>query len=790
MRFSEQWLREWVNPELDTAALAHQLTMAGLEVDAIEPAADKFTGVVVAQVVDVQPHPNADKLRVCQVDDGSGEHQQVVCGAPNVHVGMKAPFARPGAVLPGDFKIKRAKLRGVESFGMLCSATELGLGEDSSGLWALPSDAPVGADLREWLKLDDQIIELGITPNRGDALSIRGLAREIAALNGLNWQNPDCSPVAAVIDQQVGINLQANTDCPLYGLRVIRNVRKDATTPLWMTEKLRRCGLRSIHPVVDVTNYILLELGQPMHAFDLNRVKGDITVRMADEGEKLVSLDQRELTLDTDMLVIADQQGPVALAGIIGGAHSAVDNDTTDILLEAAHFTPSAIAGRARRLGLNTDSSYRFERGVDPSLPRLAMERATRLLLEIVGGQPGPVVWAQGELKPRKVIEMSASFITNKLGIDVTPEQAADLLNRLEIKVERDGDTLRVTPPLHRFDIEIREDLVEEVARMIGYEHIRSEAPRATLTAAAPPESALPRARLADLLVDRGYREVITYSFVAESLLAMLNPADKPIMLANPISQEMAAMRTTLWAGLLNTAVFNMHRQQNRLKLFEIGLRFYHNSEGELVQDEMLAGLITGSAMPAQWGVPSRATDFFDLKGDVEALLQLTGGTDRFRFEAAEHPALHPGQSARIILDNRTVGWIGALHPAHQSELDLAQPVFLFEIERNALAYRAIPSYRKVSKFPSIRRDLALIVPDSIKAQTLVDLIHSLKLPILQSVELFDVYRGKGVEAGFASIALSLIFQDFSRTLTESEIQSATEQMLTVLKEHGITLRG
>lgn len=792
MRFSEQWLREWVDPDLDTEALAHRLTMAGLEVDAIEPAAGTFSGVIVGRVASVAPHPDADKLRVCQVEDGQGEHKQVVCGAPNVREGMLAPFAQIGAQLPGDLKIRRAKLRGVESFGMLCSAPELGLGDDGGGLWEFPADAPVGADLRDWLELDDHVIELGITPNRGDALSIRGIARETAALTGLSSHGPALSPVAPAIEERPQVAVHEPQACPRYGLRLVRGLNPHAPTPLWMQERLRRCGLRSISAVVDVTNYVLLELGQPMHAFDRHRVAGDLSVRMAREGEQLDALDGQTLTLSSDMLVIADRNGPVALAGVIGGAESAVEEGCTEVLLEAAHFTPEAIVGRARRFGLNTDSSYRFERGVDPSLPALAMERATELLLEIAGGEAGPVQWVEGPVAEHDPVEIDAAFFSRKLGISVAADEAGDMLCRLDMRVTQTEDKLTVVPPPHRFDIRIREDLVEEVARMIGYDHIRAEAPRARLAQSPLPETELPRARLADLLVDRGYREVITYAFVAEPMLARLTPEYQPIALANPISREMAVMRTTLWAGLLTTAAFNMHRQQARLRLFETGLRFRPDpaAEGGVAQEDMIAGLVTGPALPEQWGADDRPVDFFDIKGDLEAMLSLSRDAGDFRFEAAEHPALHPGQSARILINGETVGWIGALHPAHQEALDLPARVYLFEIERAAICDAPMPNYRPVSRFPSIRRDLALLVPDRVTAAELTTMVRAVDIPTLQSVVLFDIYRGKGVENGFASIALGLIFQDNTRTLTDTDIQSAIDGILAVLGENGIELRG
>jgi phenylalanyl-tRNA synthetase beta chain len=792
MKFSEQWLREWVNPSVSTAELCHQLTMAGLEVDAVEPVAAKFSGVVVAEVLSVEPHPDADKLRVTQVNIGGEEPVQIVCGAANVRVGLRVACAIVGAKLPGDFNIKKAKLRGIPSNGMLCSASELGLAESSEGLMELPADAPVGESFRDYLLLDDVTIELGLTPNRGDCLSIAGVAREVGVLNHAGVQGPSCDAVAASIDEALPITVAAQGECPRYLGRVIRGVNVAAETPQWMQERLRRSGVRSLSPVVDVTNYVLLEQGQPMHAFDLGKLSGSIHVRFAVAGEKLRLLNEDEVELDAETVVIADDNGALAMAGVMGGAASAVSESTQDIFLESAFFSPACIAGRARRYGLHTDSSHRFERGVSPDLAAWAMERATALLLEIVGGSAGPVTEVVAvELLPRaQPIKLRHARVERVLGTRVAKETIDEILSRLDMQVEASGEGWQVTAPAFRFDISIEEDLIEEIGRIIGYSNLPSIRPQGTLRMGERPEARMGKGDLAAVLVERGYQEAITYTFVEPKMQQLLDPQRPPIALANPISADMSVMRTTLWAGLLPALQHNINRQQNRVRLFEYGLRFLPLEGKEIQQDNVLAGVVYGNVQPEQWAAAEQKLDFFDAKGDVEALLTLTGRPDAFTFNAGTHPALHPGQSARIALDGRPVGWLGALHPSLESKLGLSGQTFLFEIEAAALLSGTVAKFSEISKYPAIRRDIALVIDRDTPASSVVETARKAAPETLKNLKLFDVYEGEHIDSGRKSIALGLTLQAQSRTLTDDEVDSAIEQIVTTLaNELGAALR-
>ena len=791
MRFSEKWLREWVNPAISTGELAHQLTMAGLEVDAIEPVAGEFSKVVVGEVVSVEPHPDADKLRVCQVDAGQGEPLNIVCGAANVRPGLRVPVAQVGAILPGDFKIKKSKLRGVPSHGMLCSEKELGLAEQAEGLMELPTDAPVGQDLREYLALDDISIELGLTPNRGDCLSITGIAREVGVLNRMAVAMPDIPVVKAEIDDTLAVSLDATTDCPHYVGRVIRGIDPRAETPLWMQEKLRRSGLRSLGPVVDVTNYVLLELGQPMHAFDLATLQGGIYVRHAVAGESLTLLDDHTVELEAGSLVITDADRPVALAGIMGGAATAVSAETTDIFLESAWFSPLAIAGRARAYGLHTDSSHRFERGVDPVLQVPAMERATALLLDIVGGKAGPLIEVSetGEIPVRTPVTLREKRIARVLGAAIEPNSIADILTRLGMTISQTETGWDVTPPSFRFDIGIEEDLIEEVGRIHGYDNLPDSIPSVRLQMPAEPEGQVSLARIKQALVDLGYAEAITYSFVDPKLQQVLDPAQPAIELANPISADMAVMRTNLWPGLVQALKYNLNRQQDRLFLFECGLKF-RKQDTELKQEMVISGVVSGPVVPAQWGQASRPVDFFDIKGHVEALLDLTGHAGQFRFRNEPDPVLHPGQSAVIVQDQLPVGRIGALHPAVESALGLSQQAYVFEISADILREANVPAYQPLSRYPSIRRDIAVVVDQDLPATSLLDCIRLCASEYLTNVELFDVYMGEGIDSGRKSLALGLTLQDLSRTLKDKEVEAELNHILSVLNsELGATLR-
>ncbi|MBI2379747.1 MAG: phenylalanine--tRNA ligase subunit beta [Gammaproteobacteria bacterium] len=790
MKFSEQWLRELAASTLPTADLGHQLTMAGLEVDAVEPVAGKFSGIVVGHIVECEQHPDADKLRVTKVDAGTGELLQVVCGAPNARVGIKVPFAMIGAELPG-LAIKKAKLRGVESFGMLCSARELGMSEDHAGLLELPADAPVGQDLRAWLKLDDNSIELGLTPNRGDCLGHLGVAREMAVLNKLPLAMPDCSPVAPGIDEVRTVTLKAPAACPRYLGRVIRGIDRSATTPLWMVEKLRRAGLRAISPCVDVTNYLLLELGHPMHAFDLNEIEGGIVVRLPEAGETLTLLDGKTVELQADTLLIADDKKPLALAGIMGGEHSGIADGSTDIFLEAAFFHPLHIAGRARRYGLHTDASHRYERGVDPALQRAAMERATRLLLDIVGGRAGPIVEAVSEehLPKREAIFLRRGRIARILGATLPDAEVVDILSRLGMQVEEAGEGWSVVPPSWRFDMAIEVDLIEELARVHGYNELPTTPPLADLSMSGRREQDLDARRFRDVLVARGYQEAITFSFVDAKLIEQTTPGVQGLALMNPISADLGVMRTSVLQGLLKAAIHNQNRQQNRIRFVETGLRFVPETGG-LKQEPVLAGLIMGPRLPESWAHGGDKVDFFDLKADVEALQAATGAAGEFRFVPGSHPALHPGQCAELKRGEATVGFLGALHPELVQKLDLNSTPYVFELALPVLSQGGLPAFKPLSAFPAVRRDLAVIVDEAVSAQALSDAIRAAAGELLQDLKVFDVYRGKGVDSGRKSVALGLTLQDSSRTLNDAEVTEIIEKVVGTLGTGlGATLR-
>ena len=791
MKFSEQWLRSWVNPQVSREELVARLSMVGLEVDAVTPVAGSFSGVVVGEVLETAQHPDADKLRVCQVSNGK-ETFQVVCGAPNVRPGLKIPFAMIGAQLPGDFKIKKAKLRGVESSGMLCSETELQIGSDDSGLMELAAGAPVGADLREYLDLDDVSIEIGLTPNRGDCLSLAGLAREVGAIYGAEVRSVDFA-AAKVVHQDVRpVEVLAPKACPRYLGRVIRNVDLSRPAPLWMVERLRRSDIRSIDAVVDVTNYVMLELGQPLHAFDLDEIKGGIRVRMADEGEKLVLLDGQEIVLRSDTLVIADHERPLAIAGVMGGEHSGVSASTRSIFLESAFFDTIALAGKARSYGLHTDASHRFERGVDSQLPRRAMERATNLLLEIVGGEAGPIVEAvsEGDLPNIAPVTLRAERINQMLGLELDHGEVVRLLTSLGLTVAQEAEgRWQVSVPSHRFDISLEVDLIEELGRLYGYDRLPVRYPQARLAPVAKPEARAELPLLRRLLVARGYQEAITYSFIDPKLFELFSPGVKPLELANPISADMAAMRASLWPGLVKALQYNLNRQQSRVRLFEAGLRFVGQLPG-LEQDAMLAGVVTGSREPEGWANTSETVDFFDVKADVEALLAFAGNAGAYRFVPGEHPALHPGQTARVERDGQLVGFVGSLHPELASALGIDQPVYLFELKLAEIAEGRMPSFAELSRFPEVRRDLAVLVGREVMAQDMLDCIRVVAGANLTDLKLFDVYQGKGIDPLSKSVAVGLTWQHPSRTLNDDEVNETMLKILTSLEERfNATLR-
>ncbi|MGK4328231.1 phenylalanine--tRNA ligase subunit beta [Lonsdalea quercina] len=787
MKFSELWLREWVNPAISSEALSEQITMAGLEVDGVEPAAGAFNGVFVGEVVECEQHPNADKLRVTKVNVGGERLLDIVCGAPNCRKGLKVAVATIGAVLPGDFKIKAAKLRGEPSEGMLCSFSELGIADDHNGILELPADAPIGSDLREYLKLDDNIIEISVTPNRADCLSLQGVARDVAVLNGVAFNAPEITPVEPTIADTFPISVDAPEACPRYLGRVVKGINVKASTPLWMREKLRRCGIRSIDPVVDVTNYVLLELGQPMHAFDLARLDGNITVRTAQEGETLRLLDGNDAKLNAETLVIADSSKALAMAGIFGGEHSGVNEETQDVLLECAFFNPLAITGRARRYGLHTDASHRYERGVDPQLQSQAMERATRLLLDICGGEAGPVVDVTHDknLPARATIALRREKLDRLIGHHIADDKVSDILERLGCQVTRIADGWQATAPSWRFDMEIEEDLVEEVARIYGYDNIPNEAALAPLKMTSHREANLSLKRVKTMLVDHGYQEAITYSFVDPKIQALVHPGEEALILPSPISVDMSAMRLSLWTGLLGAVVYNQNRQQSRIRIFESGLRFVPDSDAEqgIRQEMMLAGVITGSRYEEHWDLARQPVDFYDLKGDFEAVLALTGKLSAVEFRAEANPALHLGQSAAIYLDDQRIGFIGVIHPELERKLDLNGRTVVFEVLWDKISDRVVPEAADVSRFPANRRDIAVVVAENVPAGDILAECKKVGANQLVGVNLFDVYRGKGVEDGYKSLAISLVLQDTARTLAEEEIAATVAKCVAALKQ-------
>lgn len=789
MKFSEKWLREWVNPAIGTQELMDQITMAGLEVDGFEPVAGAFTNVIVGEVLSVEPHPDADKLRVCQVAGGS-EVVQVVCGAPNVREGLKVPFAVVGAVLPGDFRIKAAKLRGQPSNGMLCSASELGLSDDDSGLLELPGDAPTGQDLTDYLGLNDITIDVDLTPNRADCLSLRGLAREVGVLTGESVREPELSSVPATHDDRPAITVEAPAACPRYLGRIIRNVDLSVETPLWMVEKLRRSGIRSIDPAVDITNYVMLELGQPLHAFDREEIDGGIVVRMARDNEELVLLDGQTVKLTADTLVIADHQKPLAIAGVMGGEHSGVSEKTRDLVLESAWFEPVALAGKARHYGLHTDASHRFERGVDYELARAAMERATALLLAITGGEAGEIVEvaSQEHLPDAPRVTLRADRLDGVLGMSIEPSRVADILTRLGLTITDQGDshwTVRV--PSWRPDISIEEDLIEEVGRIYGYNNLPVTEPLGSLAMQPRAEAVRPLTAVRSFFVARGYQEAITYSFVDPKVQAILDPEQQGIPLANPISADLAVMRTTLWSGLAKTLEYNQKRQQPRIRLFETGLRFVRNGD-DIDQQPMLAGIVTGNQQPENWANGRRAADFFDVKGDLEALFDLLGV--EVRFTAGQHPALHPGQTAQLLLADQPVGWLGTMHPQVQKKLDLDGTILMFELFLNPVVSGYVPNFKEFSKYPEVRRDLAIIIGNEIAFADVDRVVRNNAGDRLTALRAFDVYEGEKLGEGKRSLALSLFWQHAERTLNDDEVHELFDGVIQALKsELGAILR-
>ena len=792
MQFSELWLRSFVSPDLDSDQLGHLLTMAGLEVEEQDGVAAVFSKVVVAQIVEAEKHPNADKLRVCKVDAGQGELLQIVCGAPNAAAGIKIPCALVGADLAG-FGIKAAKLRGVESFGMLCSAKELGISDESGGLLVLPEDAPVGTDLRDYLALDDTLFTIKLTPNRADCLSLTGIAREVAALTGSPLSLVACAPVAAAHADTRAIVLDAPEACPRYAGRIIRGVDAKASTPEWMKQRLLRSGIRSISALVDVTNYVMLELGQPLHAFDNAKLAGAIHVRLPQPGEQVLLLNGQTITPAADTLLIADEARALALAGIMGGEDSGITLDTTELFLESAFFAPDAIAGRARAYGFSSDASYRFERGVDFALAGQAIERATRLILDICGGEAGPVVEAVAadKLPARAPIRLRASRVRRVLGIDLSADAVAGMFERLELQVSREGDDFIVTPPSYRFDVEIEEDLIEEIARIHGYDNIPSHAPRGPITMLPRPEAKRDTMSLRRQVAAREYQEVINFAFVEEAWEKDFAGNTNPVRLANPIASQMSVMRSTLIGGLVANVVTNRKRQTTRVRVFEIGRCFAHDAAGQPVdgyhQPVRIAALAAGFAKPEQWGEANRNVDFFDVKADLEALLFPRVA----EFERASHPALHPGRSASVKVDGKVVGFIGELHPVWVQRYELGTAPVVFELDLDVLLQSVTPAYAELSRFPAVTRDLALVVDQQVASGALLAGLQAVAPAIVQRIELFDQYQGKGVEPNRKSLAFRVVMQETQRTLEDTEVDAAMNALTRHAEEAlGAKLRG
>ena len=783
MKFSESWLRNFVNPSVSGDEFSHLLTMAGLEVEEECSVAPAFDKVIVAQVLEVNKHPDADRLNVCQVNIGRDTPQTIVCGAPNVAPGLKVPCALPGAKLPGEFTIKIAKVRGIDSSGMLCSAKELGIAEDASGLLVLPTDAPVGESIRTYLDLDDRLLTLKLTPNRADCLSLTGVAREVAALTGTPASYPEVTPAKVEISAQRQIILDAPEACPLYCGRVISGVNARAATPEWMKRRLERSGIRSISALVDITNYVMLELGQPLHAFDNTKLDGAVHARMARAGEKILLLNEQTLELSDDVLLIADDKRPLAMAGIMGGEDTGITLETTEMFLESAFFAPKAIAGRARRYGFGSDASHRFERGVDFGGTQRALERATQLIHQICGGQAGTLCEAVAELPARAPVRLRPTRVTRVLGISFSAEQIGELFSRLGLSFTRDGDDFIVTPPNYRFDIEIEEDLIEEIARLYGYDNIPAQAPRARMSMLPQTEDARPLQQVRKLLASSGFQEVINFAFVEEAWEQDFSANTSPIRLANPIASQMSVMRSSLIGGLIANVVTNLKRKQSRVRVFETGRCFFRDTAGGPVagfhQPWKLSGLAFGSALPEQWGSKSRNVDFYDMKGEVERLLAPAVA----RFKRTTHPALHPGRSARVMLGDQEIGIIGELHPQWLQKYDLPQAPVIFELDLAPLTASKLPKYAEVSRQPLATRDLAIVVDQKLELQKLLDGMLANRPAIIQDIRLFDVYTGKGIAQGEKSLAFRIVMQDTQRTLLDAEVDTAMQQLITYLQQ-------
>ena len=789
MKISENWLREWVNPEVSTEELVEQLTMLGLEVDEVLPAAGDFSHVVVAEIVSMEKHPDADKLNVCQVSVAGTESLQIVCGAPNARVGLKAPLAMIGAVLPGDFKIKKSKLRGMDSCGMLCSNVELGLSDDHSGLLELPSSAPVGQDIREYLQLNDYIIDIDLTPNRADCFCMKGIAIDVACLNNAKLSMPLINEIPATHNDSIDVIVSAKQQCPSYLCRVINNIDNNTETPMWMQEKLRRSGIRSIHPVVDVTNYVMIELGQPMHGFDKSGINGSIHVKMAAQDEKITLLDGKEVTLDNTFLMIADQQKYLAIAGVMGGQDSGVNTDTKDIVLESAYFDPATIMGKSRDLGIHTESAHRFERGVDPLLQRQAIQRATELIIDICGGEVGGIteVTAKEHLPLPTEISLSKGKLLRVLGFEVNESQVTSILLGLHMQVDYKDDSWKIVAPSSRFDIDIEEDLIEEIVRMIGYDKMPSQNLFGESVIMQLPENSINHSHIKLQLNNMGYQEAINYSFVSEKQLEIYNLNNASIALKNPLTEEFAVMRTSLLPGMMETVKYNLRRQNDSIKMFETG-NVFHKNDG-IIEDEKLIVISTGKRHLEHWGLGKDNIDFYDCKGDLESLLENTKRP--YVFNKSKYDFLHPGRQAEVVLAGKNTGWIGQIHPEICRKNGIKKDIYAFELYIENIRKTILPGYQDISKYPSVRRDIAMIVDDKISYQEIKDIITAELGSLLVDVFVFDQYQGENIDTGKRSLAVGLVLQHKNSTFEDKEVDKLMSKVLSSIKQNlDLEIRG
>lgn len=784
MQFPYSWLKELVPSQLNPDSLAHVLTMSGLEVEEIETAAPAFSGVVIAEVKSVEKHPNADRLNIAQVDVGQENLLQIVCGAPNVRAGIKVPCALNGALLPNDFAIKPTKMRGVLSNGMLCSARELGLPEKIDGLLELPENAPVGVLLRDFLNLDDTLLTLKITPNRADCLSLKGIAREVAALTQSSVSFPVIPKIETSIDDIQAVKIESPRDCARFLTRVIQGVQAQAKSPDWLVEKLARCGLRSVSALVDIGNYVMLELGQPMHVFDADKLSGSLIIRHAKNGETLACLNDKTVTLSDNTLVVADEEKVLSIAGLMGGAESAVSDETRNIVLESAWFHPEIISGKSRQYGFGSDSSFRYERGVDFTLQRDAIERATQLILEICSGKAGKITETLGTLPENKHILLRTKRVEKVLGVGIEQDTIHTILNDLGLQPTAHPEGWLVSSPSFRFDIEREEDLIEEVARVYGYDNIPDEYTSGQLSILPQPETRQARANIYRQLALRGFQEIVSYAFVDESWEKDFANNQNPIRLQNPLAAQYAVMRSTLIGSLVEVLQNNLNRKHNRVRLFEIARTFVRENN-QFTQQERIGGLVYGSVQPEQWGEKTRAVDFYDLKADVESLLV----GKQVQFAKTEHPALHPGRAAQISVDGKNIGFMGELHPQWLQKYDLPQAALVFELDLNAVLNTQKVRYQSVSKFQAVRRDLAFVLPEKVIFDDLLRALQSVSSDLIQEIRLFDVYRGAGLPENMKSMALKVILQDMNNTLTDEMVEPVIAQLIAAAEQVGAKLR-